>query len=96
MSISKQTLYSAFYSGADLAALVREASVNSLRECMRGNQGTSSMILDVADCNEMKQDTVTGVAMRHFEAAFKKIKPSVSEKVGLLFCMNKTFEDEPI
>ena len=43
------------------------------------------MLLDVTDRNEMKQDTVIGVAMRHFDAAFKKIKPSVSEKVGLLF-----------
>ena len=55
---------------------------------MKRNQETSSMILDVADCNEMKQDTVIGVAMRHFDAAFKKIKPSVSEKVSLFFvCM---------
>ena len=43
------------------------------------------MILDVTERNGMKQDTVIGVAMRHFDAAFKKIKPSVSEKVGLLF-----------
>ena len=55
---------------------------------MRGNQETSSMILDVADRNEMKQNTVIGVSMRHFDAAFNKIKPSVSEKVSLFFvCM---------
>ena len=73
------------YSGADLAALVREASVNSLRECMRGHQGTSSMILDRSESIGMQQDTVVGVAMRHFDAAFGKIKPSVSEKVRLVY-----------
>ena len=70
-----------FYSGADLAALVREASVNSLRECMMRNQGTPSVIVDMIEPDGMQHDTAVGVAMRHFDAAFRKIKPSVSEKV---------------
>ena len=73
------------FSGADLAALVREASVNSLRECMRESQRASSMILDLNESVGMQQDTIVGVAMRHFDAAFKKIKPSVSEKDQLVY-----------
>ena len=53
------------YSGADLAALVREASVNALREFMSTGQSEETSII---------------VSNRHFEAAFKKVKPSVSVK----------------
>ncbi|XP_028392638.1 nuclear valosin-containing protein-like isoform X2 [Dendronephthya gigantea] len=73
------------FSGADLAALVREASVNSLRERMKGYQGTSGLMLDANGPDVIQQDTIVGVAMRHFDAAFKKIKPSVSEKDQLVY-----------
>ena len=53
------------YSGADLAALVREASVSALREFMSTERIEGKSIL---------------VSYRHFEAAFLKVKPSVSEK----------------
>ena len=54
-----------FCSGADLAALVREASVNALREFMSIEQTEGKSIL---------------VSDKHFEVAFLKVKPSVSEK----------------
>ena len=53
------------FSGADLASLVREASVNALREFMSTGQSKEKSLL---------------VSNRHFEAAFKKVKPSVSIK----------------
>ena len=39
------------------------------------------MIVDMIESDGMQHDTAVGVAMRHFDAAFRKIKPSVSEKV---------------
>jgi ribosome biogenesis ATPase len=54
-----------FLSGADLAALVREASVSALREHLSTN-GTDKCIT---------------VHQRHFEKALEKVRPSVSAKV---------------
>lgn len=54
------------YTGADLAALVREASVLALKEFMLA--GDSSKPLQVSS--------------RHFVAAADKIRPSVPEKVS--------------
>lgn len=56
-----------FYTGADLAALVREASVAAFRELV---------MKESLDC---KADLK--VAMRHFTTAFSKTKPSVNERV---------------
>lgn len=56
------------FSGADLAALVREASVSALKEAITKQGTQSSQVI-----------TVKG---EHFETAFKKVKPSVSQKVG--------------
>lgn len=51
------------YSGADLAALVREASVVALRECM---------------CTEMATNDIF-VSTEHFNQAFEKVPPSVGK-----------------
>jgi len=56
-----------FFRGADLAALVREASVSALKEAIL-NKGTQS-------------SQVISVRKQHFETAFRKIRPSVSQKV---------------
>ena len=56
------------HSGADLAALVREAAVTALRESMARP--------------ETDGDT-TRVSRQHFNTAFDKIRPSVSEKVRI-------------
>ena len=82
-----------FYSsGADLAALVREASVNALRECMkttnvsRSPSTTTGMSGITWETTEKPVDHCgpVGVSMKHFDLAFGKIKPSVSEKVSVL------------
>ncbi|EIE24941.1 AAA-domain-containing protein [Coccomyxa subellipsoidea C-169] len=57
------------YSGADLAALVREAAVTSLKEALR----------EVRKPEEAAEGTAC-VHMRHFEAAMRSVQPSVSAK----------------
>ncbi|XP_046683216.1 nuclear valosin-containing protein-like isoform X2 [Homalodisca vitripennis] len=57
------------YSGADLAALVREASIEALKEFMASR--------------DQNQDQMAGeikVCGRHFTAALSKIRPSVSDR----------------
>ena len=63
-------LLSFFHSGADLAALVREASVQTLRDFMRDNTQ-----------KEYKKFGLV-VTMQHFEQAFAKLRPSVSLEVS--------------
>ncbi|XP_073904980.1 nuclear valosin-containing protein-like isoform X2 [Castor canadensis] len=60
------------YSGADLSALVREASLCALRQEMtRQNNGNGKGALKI---NHM-----------HFEEAFKKVKPSISVKDQMMY-----------
>ncbi|XP_036210804.1 nuclear valosin-containing protein-like isoform X2 [Myotis myotis] len=60
------------YSGADLSALVREASVCALRQEMaRQNSGHGK--------GELK------ISQKHFEEAFKKVKSSISKKDRLMY-----------
>lgn len=56
------------YTGADLAALIREASISALK---------NFMIHNIRD-----PDVPAIVTMEHFKQAIKKIRPSVSEKVN--------------
>lgn len=51
--------------GADLASLVREASTLALQDCLLGGDSAGQF---------------PGVHNRHFEAAFREVRPSVSEK----------------
>ncbi|KAJ7341031.1 hypothetical protein JRQ81_004692 [Phrynocephalus forsythii] len=63
------------YTGADLSALVREASVCALKE-------------EMAMCNTTNRKAGTGqikIAKKHFEAAFKKVKSSVSKKDQIMY-----------
>lgn len=55
------------HSGADLAALVREASVAALKEFMMTSSSGKVGSLEVNN--------------QHFQTALQKIKPSVSDKV---------------
>ncbi|XP_029448957.1 LOW QUALITY PROTEIN: nuclear valosin-containing protein-like [Rhinatrema bivittatum] len=55
------------YTGADLSALVREASISALRQEMALQSSLSSK-------GEIR------ISQKHFEEAFKKVKPSVSKK----------------
>uniref|UniRef100_A0A673VLG2 Nuclear VCP like n=1 Tax=Salmo trutta TaxID=8032 RepID=A0A673VLG2_SALTR len=59
------------FTGADLSALVREASVNALRSVLINPSGHSYSNGPVADIRVSKQN---------FEDAFKKVRPSVSKK----------------
>lgn len=58
-------------SGADLAALVREAAMSALREYMTG-----SGVMDAA---------AVIVHATHFDIALSKVKPSVTAKVSVMF-----------
>nr|XP_060500893.1 nuclear valosin-containing protein-like [Panthera onca] len=60
------------YSGADLSALVREASVCALRQEMAEPKSGSKK-------GELK------VHQKHFEEAFKKVKPSISKKDQVMY-----------
>nr|CAI5852259.1 unnamed protein product [Callosobruchus analis] len=57
------------FTGADLAALVREAGVLALKDVL---------------CGEAMSEIEIMVTVDHFKNAFKKIRPSVPEKVNLL------------
>ncbi|KAE8600391.1 hypothetical protein XENTR_v10013229 [Xenopus tropicalis] len=60
------------FTGADLSALVREASVSALRQEMLGLEPPTNR-------GQIK------VSRRHFEEAFSKVKPSVSKKDQLMY-----------
>lgn len=64
------------YSGADVAALVREATVQALREAAMKHISALSQ-----PGVELPSDIAVGVQVqrRHFDAAFRKVLPSVSE-----------------
>lgn len=59
------------YTGADLAALIREASISALKDFMMHNI--------------TNPDVPVIVTMEHFNQAIKKIRPSVSEKVNIKY-----------
>ncbi|MEM0131042.1 MAG: CDC48 family AAA ATPase [Saccharolobus sp.] len=74
------------YTGADLAALVREATMRAIRESMRTCINKVDEICKPNDleCKDkvMKEcikTTGVKVSLRHFEEAMKKIKPSVTQ-----------------
>ena len=67
------------YTGADLAALVREASVSAFRELVLQPNLDANTDSDVTP----KGAVDLKVSKRHFEAAYAKIKPSVSKKVNI-------------
>lgn len=60
------------YSGADLAALVREAGVCVLRELRRAGGGV------FAPGPVHAEGTKLAIGRRHFEEAFSRVPPSVS------------------
>ncbi|CAI5770903.1 nuclear valosin-containing protein-like isoform X1 [Podarcis lilfordi] len=60
------------YTGADLSALVREASVCALKE-------------EMAVLNATDRKGEIKIARKHFEAAFKKVKSSVSRKDQIMY-----------
>ncbi|BDC19083.1 CDC48 family AAA ATPase [Acidianus sp. HS-5] len=73
------------YTGADLAALVREAAMIAIREGMKVciDKVNSLCQPTDTDCRDIKmKECMKGssvkVEMRHFEEAIKKVKPSVS------------------
>lgn len=70
------------YSGADLAALVREAGVLALRETLRmldfSFSSSPSDATERAKEDEQEKEMKVEVTLRHFENALEKVMPSVS------------------
>ena len=74
--------------GADMAALVREASVAALKEAMsvrdlsrrKRDLDGNPVVGDVDAPPPSASSSPTTVSWKHFEMAFKKLKPSVSKK----------------
>lgn len=73
--------------GADLAALVREAAVAALRDAMgtrdlsrKRDYNGSTVQSALPNTPSNSPSTLTTVCLRHFEIAFSKLKPSVSKK----------------
>jgi ribosome biogenesis ATPase len=64
------------YSGADIAALVREAGVLALRETLRTLDFSSSELDPRPSVAE--ESVRVEVTLHHFEAALEKVVPSVS------------------
>ncbi|XP_031565403.1 nuclear valosin-containing protein-like [Actinia tenebrosa] len=75
------------YSGADLAALVREASMAALRECI-----SISSLHDKQTNGPATRVDLDGIGVgnRHFDIAFDKVKPSVSNKDHVAYHQIKT------
>ena len=77
-------------SGADLSSLVREASIDALKEHMSLNplhlaatsSSSSSSQLPASPAPAACPQSECVVCMRHFTSALKKIHPSVSVKVN--------------
>ena len=76
-SFNNHSYFLALFRGADLAALVREASMAALRECINVRSNNRVM----SDEDRPSIQSPVGLGMRHFSAAFQKVKPSVSKKV---------------
>ena len=67
-------------SGADIAALVNAAALSAIKEHIltnRSEQITEKKELLYADENQRVSKVPLNITMRHFEAAFKKIKPNL-------------------
>ncbi len=80
------------YTGADLAALVREAAMIAIREGMRGCITKVSELCpsDDRDCRDTKmKECMSGasikIEMRHFEEAMRKVKPSVTQDMAQFY-----------
>ncbi|QGA67841.1 CDC48 family AAA ATPase [Sulfolobus sp. E11-6] len=74
------------YTGADLAALVREATMRAIRESMKicidkANENCKSTDTECRDKTMKECMKVNGVkvSLRHFEEAMKKVKPSITQ-----------------
>jgi ribosome biogenesis ATPase len=75
--------------GADLTALVREAAVASLKEGM-GSKDFSRKRDCQGQAVEIQPPLSLSVCRRHFEVAFRRLKPSVSIKDRALYEEIKT------
>ncbi|XP_020493941.2 nuclear valosin-containing protein-like isoform X1 [Labrus bergylta] len=65
------------FTGADLTALVREASVNALRVYMKSQNSSASCSGHTYSSGSVAE---IRVSKQNFEDAFKKVRPSVSKK----------------
>jgi SpoVK/Ycf46/Vps4 family AAA+-type ATPase len=68
------------FTGADIAALTREAAIYALREAILSLDSRGHL----TSHEQLVKPENLAVARRHFDFAFQKIKPSVSEQVFLV------------
>lgn len=78
------------YSGADLAALIREASLEAVRESIATEQNTSLSAINIKESEDAMMDiehqninemtTSLLVTSRHLDLAYGRVMPSVSER----------------
>ncbi|MCQ4336608.1 MAG: CDC48 family AAA ATPase [Sulfolobales archaeon] len=74
------------YTGADLAALVREATLRALREAMKACGSKAEKECTDQSCKDTKiQECLKGslikVGRKHFDEALRKVRPSVSSEM---------------
>ncbi|KAJ8359591.1 hypothetical protein SKAU_G00161160 [Synaphobranchus kaupii] len=67
------------FTGADLSALVREASISALRIHLRSHTSSTYHTIRSGSVVDIK------VSRQNFEDAFKKVKPSVSKKDQMMY-----------
>ena len=68
------------FSGADLAALTREAAVLALKTVLKQRRALSKEELKLQQDADAENPIQILVSATDFENAFKKVKPSVSDK----------------
>uniref|UniRef100_A0A4W4EGB2 AAA+ ATPase domain-containing protein n=1 Tax=Electrophorus electricus TaxID=8005 RepID=A0A4W4EGB2_ELEEL len=71
-----------YFTGADLSALVREASVNALRAHLCARTSLANPGNHTFSCGPAEE---LRVSKQNFEEAFKKVRPSVSKKDQLMY-----------
>jgi AAA family ATPase, CDC48 subfamily len=74
------------YTGADLSALVREATLRALREALKACGSKAEKECTDQSCKDTKiQECLKGslikVGKRHFDEALRKVRPSVSNEM---------------
>lgn len=68
------------YTGADLAGLVRQASLQTLKDSIDACNSREEEASPSSDAPEVETEEQLVVELRHFQEAIRNIKPSVNEE----------------
>lgn len=89
MQLDAYLNYDLGYSGADLAALVREAGLAVLQEWRQNfpqtNKITTNWAIIADDNKDNSSISVPRIGSRHFDTAFSRVHPSVSAEDRLRY-----------